>query len=228
MLEAGIDKINISVDGMTEETYLRFTGFKFDFDKFVENIKWIYANKGNCEIVVKIPAELITDAQREEFFDTFGNHCDRIFVENFAPCWPEFDIEKHTGVKISKGIYQQDIGDTDICPYIFYGYSVNADGLVSSCFLDWGRKLVIGDVRTQSMKSIWNSEAMNALRLQHLEGRREKECLRQLRATQPLPARQYRCSSPVLLEKFKALVPVDPHLEPPGGANRRFTAVAAE
>jgi hypothetical protein len=32
----------------------------------------------------------------------------------------------------------------------------------------------------------------------------------------------------VLLEKFKTLVPVDPHLEPPGGANRKFTAVAAE
>src|SRR6185436_10747977 len=109
VLEAGLAKINISVEGMTEETYLRFTGFKFDFDKFVENIKWIYANKGNCEIVVKIPAELITDAQREEFFDTLGNHCDRIFVENFAPCWPEFDIETHTGVKITKGIYQQDI-----------------------------------------------------------------------------------------------------------------------
>ena len=174
VLEAGIDKINISVDGMTEETYLRFTGFKFDFKKFVDNVKWIYANKGNCEIVVKIPGELITEAQRQEFFDTFGDHCDRIFVENFAPCWPEFDIEAHTGVKISKGIYQQDIGDTDTCPYIFYGYSVNADGLVSSCFLDWGRKLIIGDVRIQSMKEIWTSEAMNALRLQHLEGRRRQ------------------------------------------------------
>ena len=65
---------------------------------------------------------------------------------------------QHTGIKITKGIYQQDIGSTDTCPYIFYGYSVNADGLVSSCFLDWGRKLVIGDVRQQSMKQIWNSD----------------------------------------------------------------------
>ena len=51
---------------------------------------------------------------------------------------------------------------------------MNADGLVSSCFLDWGRKLVIGDVRQQSMKEIWTSERMNALRLQHLEGRRRQ------------------------------------------------------
>jgi radical SAM protein with 4Fe4S-binding SPASM domain len=52
--------------------------------------------------------------------------------------------------------------------------SVNADGLVSSCFLDWGRKLIIGNVSDQSTKSIWHSEKMNALRLQHLEGRRKE------------------------------------------------------
>jgi radical SAM protein with 4Fe4S-binding SPASM domain len=229
VLEAGIDKINISVDGMTEETYLRFTGFKFDFAKFVENVKWIYANKRNCEIVVKIPNELITETQRQEFFDTFGNHCDRIFVENFAPCWPEFDVEAHTGIKISKGIYQQDVGDTDTCPYIFYGYSVNADGLVSSCFLDWGRKLVIGDVRRQSMKEIWNSAAMNALRLQHLEGRRRENGVcgncGQLSHCLPDNIDAHRL---MLLAKFKTLVAIDPNVEPPGGINSKFTVVAAE
>ncbi|SEI10131.1 radical SAM additional 4Fe4S-binding SPASM domain-containing protein [Methylobacterium sp. 275MFSha3.1] len=172
VLEAGLDKINISVDGMTNGQYRTFTGFDFDFDRFVANVKWLYANKGNCEVVVKIPGELITSEQRQEFYDTFGDHCDRIFIENFAPCWPEFDIEAHTGIKITGGIYQQPISQTDTCPYIFYSVSVNADGLVSSCFLDWGRKLVVGDVKRDSLRSIWASDALNSLRLQHLEGRR--------------------------------------------------------
>ena len=229
VLEAGIDKINISVDGMTVEDYVRFTGFKFDFKKFVANVKWLYDNKGTCEIVVKIPGELITEAQRQEFFDTFGDHCDRIFVENFAPCWPEFDIEQHTGVKISKGIYQQEIGDTDVCPYIFYGYSVNADGLVSSCFLDWGRKLIIGDVRQQSMKEIWNSERMNALRLQHLEGRRRQNgvCGNCGQLSHCLPDSIDAHRKP-LLEKFKQVVAVNPAMPAPGGINREFTTEAAE
>jgi radical SAM protein with 4Fe4S-binding SPASM domain len=174
VLEAGLDKINISVDGMTPEQYRQFTGFDFDFDKFVETVKWLYANKGNCEVVVKIPGELITEPQRQEFYDTFGDHCDRIFIENFAPCWPDFDVEAHTGIKITEGIYQQPVTPTDTCPYIFYSISVNADGLVSSCFLDWGRKLLVGDVRTQSMKDIWHSDSLNALRQQHLEGRRKQ------------------------------------------------------
>jgi hypothetical protein len=32
----------------------------------------------------------------------------------------------------------------------------------------------------------------------------------------------------MLLKKFKALVPIDPDVEAPGGSNRKFTAVAAE
>lgn len=174
VLEAGLDKINISVDGMTEETYLAVTKAKFDFARFVRNVKWLYANKGDCEVVVKTIGDILTPDQRQEFYGIFGDHCDRIFVENLAPCWPQFDTEKHTGVTITKGIYQQPISDTDVCPYIFYGYSVNADGLVSSCFVDWGRKLIIGDVREQSMLEIWNSDKMNELRLQHLEGKRRQ------------------------------------------------------
>lgn len=172
VLEAGLDKINISVDGMSREQYRRFTGFDFDFDRFVDTVKWLDANKGTCEVAIKIPGDLVNEAERRQFLDTFGDYCDRIFIENFAPCWPEFDVEAHTGVKITQGIYQQPVRPTDTCPYIFYSLSVNADGLVSACFLDWGRKLLIGDLARQSVKEVWHSQQMNALRLQHLEGRR--------------------------------------------------------
>lgn len=106
---------------------------------------------------------------------------------------------------------------------------MNADGLVSSCFLDWGRKLVIGDVRTQSMKSIWNSDAMNALRLQHLEGRRKQNqvCGNCGQLSHCLPD-NIDAHRPMLLEKFRSRVGLDPDVEPPGGTNRRFAAVAAE
>ena len=221
VIEAGLDKINISVDGMTREQYSRFTKTDFDFDGFVKNVRWLYENKGQCEVVVKIPGELITEAQRQEFYDTFGDHCDRIFIENFAPCWPEFDIEAHTGVKIQGGIYQQDVGDTDTCPYIFYGYSVNADGLVSSCFLDWERKLVIGDARRQSMKEIWTSDAMNALRLQHLEGKRCENAVcggcGQLTHCLPDNIDPYR---EALLARFRNVVRPNASVPAPGGLRR--------
>lgn len=172
VIEAGLDKINISVDGMNREQYRQFTKYDFDFDKFVENVKWLYNHKGQCEIVIKIPTELISTAQQQTFLDTFGDYCDRIFIENFAPCWPQFDVEARLGVSITKGIYQQPIGFVETCPYIFYGMSVNADGLVSACFLDWGRKLIVGDARQQTLVDIWNSKELNRFRRYHLAGNR--------------------------------------------------------
>lgn len=208
ILEAGIDKINISVDGMNEEQYKKFTGFNFDFAKFIENVKWLYANKNNCEVVIKIAGDLVSETQQKEFLETFGDYCDRIFIENFAPCWPEFDVEMHTGVKITKGIYQQDISDTDVCPYIFYSLSVNADGLVSSCFLDWARKLIVGDVKHQALRDIWLGNSMNALRRHHLEGKRRGHpvCGNCGQLTHCLPDNidQHR---EMLLSKFNSLNP---------------------
>jgi len=172
VISAGLDKINISVDGMNESQYMRFTKFNFNFPEFINNVKWLYENKEQCEVMIKIPRELISQDQEKEFYDTFGNYCDRIFVENFAPCWPDFDIEERTGFKITEGIYQQPIAPINTCPYLFYSMSVNADGLVSSCFLDWERKLIVGDARIQTLNEIWNSDAFNQLRIQHLSGDR--------------------------------------------------------
>lgn len=226
ILEAGLDKINISVDGMNREQYLKFTGFNFDFERLVENVKWLYANKGGCEVVVKIPGDIITEPQKQEFLDTFGDHCDRIFIENFAPCWPEFDVEAHTGIKIMEGIYQQPIKPTDTCPYIFYSFSVNADGLVSSCFLDWGRRLIVGDVREQSLKSIWNSGKMNALRRQHLEGKRcqNQVCGKcgQLSHCLPDNIDQYREE---LLPKFLDYAGQAENIVPPGTETKNIIAI---
>jgi radical SAM protein with 4Fe4S-binding SPASM domain len=172
LILAGLDKINISVDGMNDEQYRKFTGFDFNFSKFVENVRWLYANKGECEIVIKIPGELISEEQKNEFFDAFGNYCDRIFIENFAPCWPEFDVEKRLGITFEKGIYQQPVTHTDTCPYLFYSLSINSDGTASACFLDWARRLIVGDTKKQTLPEIWHSSKLNALRMDNLEGKR--------------------------------------------------------
>jgi radical SAM protein with 4Fe4S-binding SPASM domain len=225
VIDAGLDKINISVDGMNNAQYKEFTGFDFDFDKFVSDVKWLFANKGNCEVVVKIPGDILTEEQKKEFMETFGDCCDRISIENFAPCWPEFDVEEHTGVSITQGIYNQPIKPTDTCPYIFYSFSINADGLASSCFLDWGRKLIVGDVRESTLKEIWHSEKMNALRLQHLQGKRCENpvCGNCGQLTHCLPDNidQYRDS---LLPKFHQYS-AEMNLSSPPGYNGSFNKV---
>lgn len=174
LMKAGLDRINISVDGLSDEMFWDLTKTKVNFEKFVAQIKYLYENKGDCEICIKMLSDKLSEDEKKKFYDVFGNYCDRIALENLAPCWPEFDADVRMGIEITKGIYQQEVGEVDTCPYIFYSISINSDGTASLCFLDWARKLVIGDVRTESLKQIWDGEELFKHRLRHLQGDRVK------------------------------------------------------
>lgn len=173
VIEAGLDKINISVDGMSDRQFQEFTGVNVNFEKFVENIQHLYEVKGKCEIVIKIVGDFLSKEEKQRFYDTFGDYADRIFIENVAPCWPEFDVEEKLQVEITKGIYNQEIQDVKTCPYIFYSMSVNSDGSVSLCFLDWAHKLMIGDARQESLKEIWYGEKLYQYQLAQLSGEKD-------------------------------------------------------
>jgi MoaA/NifB/PqqE/SkfB family radical SAM enzyme len=174
VLDAGLDRINISVNGMSDADFQEFTKVKVNFRKYLENVKKLYKIKGSCCICVKIAGDFLSDADKQRFYDSFGEYADRIFIENVAPCWPEFDVQERLGVTIDKGIYNQEITTVNTCPYIFYSMSVNSDGSVSLCFLDWARKLLIGDVRTHSVKEVWEGSQLFQHRVLQLSGKRNE------------------------------------------------------
>ena len=47
MITAGLDRLNISLEGINAEQYLQHAKVKIDFPEFVRKIKWLYANKGD-------------------------------------------------------------------------------------------------------------------------------------------------------------------------------------
>lgn len=173
IIEAGVDRINISIEGVNKEQYAKYCRVDIDFDSLIESVKFLYENKKNCEITIKIPGNYLNEEDKQRFFEIFGNYCDRIFIENLTSIWPAFDIQEYSDIKISnESQYKQEQEDKDICSYIFYSAVINADGTVSACCPDWEQKLIVGDLNTQSLKEIWTSPEFNNLRLQHLEGKR--------------------------------------------------------
>lgn len=154
LIEAGLDRINISIEGVNAAQYLEFSKCKVDFDKLVGNVRHLYENKKQCEIIVKINGDILTEDDKKKFYEIFGDIADGVYIEHIMSCWPEFELK---GVKINKdfGIYGQKIKEVQVCPYVFYSFSINSDGAASACFLDWSRKLMIGDVKTESVKNIW-------------------------------------------------------------------------
>ena len=174
LVEAGLDLINISVDGLSAEQFFHFTKQKVDFDVFVDQIKYLHQIRGEMKIVIKTTSEIVGSENHDLFYEIFEPYCDKIFIENTSPCWPDFDVEERMGIEITKGLYGNAIVDQTACPYLFYSMSINSDMKASACFVDWSRDLIVGDVREKSVKSIWNSELLNSHRLNHLLGRRKQ------------------------------------------------------
>ncbi len=157
IIEAGLDRINISIEGVNKKQYLEFSNYKIDFDKLVGNIRHFYENRKNCEMIIKISGDTISDNDKKKFYEIFGDIADGVNIEHVMSCWPEFELK---GIEVNQefGIYGQPIKEVQVCPYVFYSFSINSDGLASACFLDWHRKLIIGDAKTESVKDIWNGE----------------------------------------------------------------------
>lgn len=159
MIEAGLDRINISVEGVNEEQYSNFSKYKIDFKKFVDNIAHLYEHKKQCEIIIKTNGDVLSEEDKKNFYEIFGDIADGVYIEHVMSCWPEFEL-KGIDVNQEVGIYGQKIKEVLVCPYVFYSFSINSNGTASICFLDWSRKLIIGDVNKESVKNIWLGERL--------------------------------------------------------------------
>jgi radical SAM protein with 4Fe4S-binding SPASM domain len=174
LINAGLDRIHISLEGMSEKSYQDFASFKIDFDKLVNNISHFYEHRKECLVCVKIVGDKLSEEEKDRFLNIFGEISDRIFIEHIAPCWPAFEM---TEIIPDVGIYGQAIKEVEVCPYIFYSLSINWDGKVSLCFVDWSRGLIVGDLNTESFKDIWNGEALFNYQIMHLSKKRKEHSI---------------------------------------------------
>ncbi|MCZ9962835.1 SPASM domain-containing protein [Brachyspira hyodysenteriae] len=114
-------------------------------------------------MIVKINGDIISEEQKQEFYNIFGEIADGVNIESVMSCWPEFELNE-VKVNMERGLFGQEIKEVMVCPYVFYSMSINSTGIASACYLDWERKLIIGDVNKESVKAIWDSNDMNNLR----------------------------------------------------------------
>lgn len=172
IVEAGLDQINISVNGMDSEQIYKNTGRKVDFDQYVNNIRDLYEHRGECIVYIKSIKDILTKEEREKFFDIFGSISDRIFLEQLSPAWPCFELEDYNLKYEEIGNYGQDLENRKVCPYLFYIMVVNADGSVSTCVQDWKHVQIVGNILENSLKDIWQGNGQRRYQIEHLQENR--------------------------------------------------------
>lgn len=170
IIDAGLDRINISVEGLTSEKYKEVTGTALNMKKFVENIKNLYEVRKNCKIYIKVVDINFSQEDKDKFYNMFGDICDEIFVEHVVPQWAEinkFDVD-------TIGMYGQKVDRyKEVCPFPFMYLHFNFDGTTSPCTLDWGKQVLIGNASKESAKEIWQGNNLKNLQIKMLEKKRD-------------------------------------------------------
>jgi MoaA/NifB/PqqE/SkfB family radical SAM enzyme len=176
IIDAGIDRIRISIQGINAEAYRKMSNSNIDWDKFINNLTYLYNNRKQCEIYIKTVNESVKSIEEQnKFYSIFERICDIISIENIVPVWAGYDkIHECFTIDDKAGLRGRKLKDVYVCPFPFYSCIINPDGQVTVCCMDWKRGIVIGDASANSIKEIWHGEEHHNFLFEMLKNGRRK------------------------------------------------------
>ena len=167
---AGLDRINISINGIDDEDYKKCTKRNVDTSRLYEEIKYLFENKKKTYLYIKLSNIGYSEDKIQKFYEMYGEFADSIFVESIL----DDAFEGGIGLEGRHGAYGQILGNKKVCPFLFTRLMINADGRVSLCCMDWACDVSIGDCNKSTVQSIWNSELLRNIQRLHLEKRKDE------------------------------------------------------
>jgi len=163
-----LDRLIISIEGLSAADYLETCKTHMDFEAFKGKLQALYQARGTCTIHLKIHHGAIKGEADAEAFRALVEPCsDEHYIEKLVPMWPELDSELFTRE------FRWEVTAVQprrVCAQIFKGIQVQADGEVVPCCVDWKRVNLLGDLNHQSLMEIWKGERLRALQVRHLSG----------------------------------------------------------
>jgi radical SAM protein with 4Fe4S-binding SPASM domain len=155
LIDAGLDRLQISLQGLDATTYKNICNTFIVFEKLIDNIKYFFEKKQNCILRVKILNIACYGKENErKFHDIFDSISDYTDIEYYAQYYPSKDMnyyQKNNSMTITGG----NLEDVMICPYPFYSLCVWPSGNISPCCY-YDPPLILGNLLKKSLKEIWN------------------------------------------------------------------------
>ena len=171
LVEAGLTRMVVSVQGTSAEKYREVCGVDVDFEQLISNLRYFYDHKGQAQVYVKIVDCALEDQQDEaRFYDVYGDLCDTIAIENAVPIHSSVDYEgvlKPKEEQLTQ--FGLPLGEVKICPQPFFHMQINPDGKVVPCY-SWEYPGIMGDCNEQPIDEIWNGEVFQRFRRRMLDG----------------------------------------------------------
>lgn len=171
LIDAGLTRLRISLEGMSAKEYKKNVGADINFTDFVDHIRYFYENCGKTKLYIKIIDYMVpTQEEQERFYRMFHPICHSLAIEHLTPTIHEIDYDKISGNrKNNRPQNGEKLIESDICPQPFYMMQVNPDGKVVPC-CSMKYPVILGDVTEQTMEEVWLGERYQTFCMDMLDG----------------------------------------------------------
>lgn len=172
LIDAGVNRLTVSIQGLNSADYKRICGVALDFEELTNQIRYFFERKGSdCILRAKI---LDIGCSGEEnvrrFHEIFDSITDFAHVEHYAPMFPSKGLKTYRAEE-NRAITGAVASDVGICPFPFYMLSVWPSGNVGPCGY-FKTPIVFGNLKKTSLREIWNSESRRSFLLGQIGGRK--------------------------------------------------------
>jgi len=165
LIDSGLDRIKISIQGLTKDTYEKIMGLSYERTfggiHLLSNI--LKERKAHRP---KVVLSMVNVGHNEDeirrykhYWRKKGIKATSVAFENKGGNIEESVELAPFGMQARKKCYR-----FNRCAYIVY------NGDVILCCADWSRSVILGNVKEKSLKEIWHGERLNEIRKNFLNG----------------------------------------------------------
>lgn len=157
LADSDIDRIVVSLQGLSAEKYKKVCRAEIDYEAFYHNLKVLYEHKRNTQVFYKIMDVALDDGEEEDFFRQYSSIGDRVYVEHMVPIWKDVDLSGIAKEDIQiENKYGKAFEMQQVCPLIFHTTVISPEGDVYPCTqLLTPNKM--GNILENSLVDLWNS-----------------------------------------------------------------------
>ena len=171
LIESGLSRLRVSIQGLSSEVYRKICGRKVDFDELVSGVRYFYENKQETNVFVKIiDSALSSPGDAERFHALFDHISDEIAVEHLFPFVNQInhDTLDMTGQLTKHG--DGAMRHVDICAMPFYMLVVWPNGDVTGCCATQP-PIIFGNILKDSLFDIWHGRIRRDFLAERICGR---------------------------------------------------------
>lgn len=175
IIDSGLDRILITIDGATKETYEKIR-VNANFERTVSNIENFLKLKSELgskkpEFILQIIKMKETESEIPRFIEKFKHlPVDHIRVRPFDTWAGDADVIKHAPSKIVKR-------SRVACTQLWTTMPILWDGRVVPCCRDYDGFVVLGDVSKSHVFDVWNGPKAKSFRKNHTGTKLCADCL---------------------------------------------------